>query len=113
MPTFDVQSSHYAKAVGVGVGVALGGGILWVIFNAIFAGFGILSAVLAIGVGWAAGDLISKSVNAKRGTGLAWIGAGSVIGAYVISLPSSPTSGFLFSIIAVGIGIYLAVQRLR
>ncbi|NQW23506.1 MAG: hypothetical protein HQ475_08695 [SAR202 cluster bacterium] len=113
MPTFDVQASYYARAVGVGIGVALGGGVLWVIFNAIFGGFGILSSVPALAVGYAAGELISASVNGKRSKGLAWIAAGAVAGAYIISLPSSPASGYLFSVITVGIGIYIAVLRVR
>ncbi len=112
MPTFDVQRSYYVKAAGVGVAVAIGGGVLWVIFNAIFGSFGILSSIPALGVGYAAGELISKSVNAKRSRGLAYIAAGSVIGAYIISLPSAPTAGF-FSLIVLAIAIYTAVQRVK
>ena len=113
MPTFDVQSSYYAKAAGVAIGVAIGGGVAWVIFNAIFGSFGILSALPALAVGYAAGELISAAVNGKRSKGLAWIAAGAVAGAYIISLPSSPSSGYLFSVITVGIAIYIAVLRVR
>ncbi len=113
MPTFDVQPSYYAKAGGVGVAVAVGGGVLWMIFNLIFGGFGILSSIPALGVGYAAGELISRSVNAKRSRGLAYIAAGSVIGAYVISLPSSPASAGFFGLITLAFGIYIAVQRVK
>lgn len=113
MPTFDVQPSFYARAAGAGVAVAIGGGVLWIIFNLIFGGFGIISSLPALAVGYAAGELISASVNAKRSKGLAWIAAGSVIGAYIISLPSSPSSGQFFSLITLGIGVYIAVQRVR
>ena len=112
MPTFDVQPTYYAKAAGVGVAVAVGGGVLWIIFNLIFGGFGILSSLPALGVGYAAGELISASVNAKRSKGLAYIAAGAVIGAYIISLPSSPATGF-FSLIFLAIAIYTAVQRVK
>ena len=112
MPTFDVQPSFYAKAAGVGVAVAVGGGVLWIIFNWIFGGFGILSSIPALGVGYAAGELISASVNAKRSRGLAYIAAGSVIGAYIISLPSAPSIGF-FGLIVLAIAIYTAVQRVK
>lgn len=112
MPTFDVQPTYYAKAAGVGVAVAIGGGVLWVIFNAIFGGFGILSSIPALGVGYAAGELISRSVNAKRSKGLAYIAAGAVIGAYIISLPSNPQVGF-FPLIILFVGIYTAVQRVK
>ncbi len=38
MPTFDVQPTYYARAVGVAVLVAVGGGLLWALFNFIFSG---------------------------------------------------------------------------
>ncbi len=112
MPTFDVQPTYYARAAGTGVAIAIGGGVLWIIFNLIFGGFGLLSSVPALAIGYAAGELISKSVNAKRSKGLAYIAAGSVIGAYVISLPSAPVAGFI-GLIVLAIGIYTAVQRVK
>ena len=33
MPTYDVRATYYARAIGVGVAVALGGGLLWALFN--------------------------------------------------------------------------------
>ena len=112
MPTFDVQPTCYAKAVGVGIGVAIGGGILWIIFNVVFGGFGILTSVPALGVGYAAGELISKSVNAKRSKGLAYIAAGAVVGAFIISLSSSPQTGF-WGLIVLFFAIYTAVQKVK
>ncbi len=112
MPTFDVQPTYYAKAVGVGVGVAIGGGILWIMFNAIFGSFGILSSIPVLAVGYAAGELISRSVNAKRSKGLAYIAAGAVVGAFIIALPSAPQVGF-FGLIVLAISIYTAVQRVK
>ena len=112
MPTFDVQPTYYAKAVGVGVGVAIGGGILWIIFNTIFGSFGILSSIPALAVGYAAGELISRSVNAKRSKGLAYIAAGAVVGAFIIALPSAPQVGF-FGLIVMAISVYTAVQRVK
>jgi len=113
MPTFDVSSSYYARAGGVGIAVAIGGGVLWVIFNLIFGGFGILSSLPALAVGYGAGELISRSVNAKRSKGLAYIAAGSVVGAYIISLPSSSASAGFFGLIVLAIAIYTAVQRVK
>ena len=112
MPTLDVQPIYYAKAVGVGVGVAIGGGILWIMFNAIFGSFGILSSIPVLAVGYAAGELISRSVNAKRSKGLAYIAAGAVVGAFIIALPSAPQVGF-FGLIVLAISIYTAVQRVK
>ena len=112
MPTFDVQPTYYAKAVGVGIAVAIGGGLIWVTFNLVFGSFGILSSIPAIAVGYVAGELISKSVNAKRSTGLAYIAAGAVVGAFIIALPSIPTMGF-FGLIILFVSIYTAVQRVK
>ena len=112
MPTFDVQPTYYAKAVGVGIAVAIGGGLLWVIFNLVFGSFVILSSIQAIAVGYTAGELINKSVNAKRSKGLAYIAAGAVVGAFIIALPSIPTMGF-FGLIILLVSIYTAVQRVK
>ena len=56
--------------------------------------------------------MISKSVNAKRSKGLAYIAAGAVVGAFVISLPSSPQMGF-FGLIILFVAIYTAVQKVK
>lgn len=113
VPTFDVQPSYYAKAAGVGVAVAIGGGVLWIIFNLIFGSFGILSSIPVLGIGYAAGNLISASVNAKRSQGLAYIATGSVIGAFVITLLSGLSPPGFFTLITLAIGIYVAVQRVK
>jgi len=86
--------------------------LFWVIFNLVFGSFGILSSIPAIAVGYAAGELISKSVNAKRSKGLAYIAAGAVVGAFIIALPSIPTMGF-FGLIMLFVSIYTAVQRVK
>ena len=118
MPTFDVSSSYYGKAAGVGVVVAIGGGVLWgifnwVIFNLNMPGLGILLSLPALAVGYGAGELISASVNAKRSKGLAYIAAGSVIVAFMISLMFGPSPSGIFVLITLGIAVYLAVQRVK
>jgi hypothetical protein len=69
----------------------------------------------------------SLSVNRKRGTGLAIVGGIAVVISYIISLltisllsgisfhgvlPSSPFN-ILYHLIALGLGIFVAVTRLR
>ena len=119
MPTFDVRPTHYAKAVAVAAGVAILGGVIWwaaevalfIIFQGQFPGM--LTSLVAIPLGYFGGDLISRSVNRKRSNGLAWVAGGTVVVAYFISLqltgPFFSLSGLLF----IGVGVYLAVQRLR
>ena len=117
MPTFDVTPSYYAKAAGVGLAGAVGGGILWGVFGVMFGGVPFLPFLIAMGIGYGVGELISLAVNRKRGTGLARIAGGSVVLAFLISgliLPFSFVGiGFLFRLAGVGIGVYMAVQRVR
>ena len=111
MPTFDVRPTYYARAIGVGAAIALGGGVLWVLVN-VFLG-PLVSSLAAIGVGYGTGELISRSVNQKRSTGLAWIAAVSVIMAYLISVPSNPWGVNIYGLMSVAAGVFIAVQRVR
>tara|TARA_B100000315_G_scaffold35713_1_gene30385 strand:+ start:44 stop:385 length:342 start_codon:yes stop_codon:yes gene_type:complete len=113
MPTYDVRATYYARAIGVGAAVAVGGGIVWGLFNYIFGAIPFLPSLAAIGLGYGAGELISRSVNRKRGAGLAWIAAASVVVAFLISWGISPFGFGIFSLLLIGIGVYAAVQRVR
>lgn len=123
MPTYDVRPTYYARAVGAVVAIAVGGGILWGVFNMllILNGLTFISGIIVLGVGYGAGELISLSVNRKRSMGLAWLAGGSVVGAFLVSrltllvLLGIPIGfgiwglGILFIIF----GVMLAVQRVR
>ena len=110
MPTFYVQPGYYARAIGVAVVIAIGGVLLWSLFIAIFPFF---SSIGAMAVGYAASELISRSVNRKRGVGLAWITAGSVVGAFLVALIIMGPFFGLIGLLIVGFSIYTAVQRVR
>jgi hypothetical protein len=112
-PTYDVRPTYYARAGGVGVVIAIGGGLIWALFNAIFGGIPFLPSLMAIGVGYGAGELLSLAVNRKRGSGLAWIAAGSVVGAFLISWLVHPFSFWPFGLLIVAMGVYAAVQKVR
>ena len=129
MPTFDVRPHHYARAVAVAVAVAIVGGMVWwggnLALLLIFQGLlpDLIGSLLAIPLGYFGGDLISRSVNRKRSKGLAFVSGGAVVLAVVISLqlpgilrlPGAflgPSLG-LYGLLFIGVGIYLAVQRLR
>ena len=113
MPTFDVQPSYYARATAVGAACAVGGGLLWVVFTLIFGGIPFFPSLIAIGVGYGIGEIISRSVNRKRGAGLAWIAGIAVLIAFLISYWLNPFGFSLFSLLFLGIGVYTAVQRVR
>jgi len=110
-PTYDVRPTYYARAVAVGLAAGVGGAVLWVLFNLLFRGIPFLPSLAAIGLGYAVGELISLSVNRKRGTGLAWIAGGSAAGAFVISWLIVPFT--IFGLLFIALGVYVAVQRVR
>ena len=113
MPTFDVQPSYYARAVGVGIAVAICGGLLWALFNFFLGGIPFISSFAALAMGYGAGELISVSVNRKRSKGLAWIAGASVVIAYLISVPADSASWNPFGLILVGLAVYMAVTRVK
>ncbi len=112
-PTFEVQPSYYARAVAVAVAVAVGGGLLWALVNSIFGRIPFLPSLVALGVGYAAGELISLSVNRKRGLGLTWIAGGSVVVAFLISWLILRFSFDVFGLLFIILGVFIAVQRVR
>ena len=112
LPTYDVQPTYLLRAVGVGIAVALIGGILWgVVYNALF-GVPFVSVLLAAGVGYGAAELIGLSVNKKRGNTLAWV-AGSAVGVAGLIQLAFFGPFTLFGLIAVAMGIFIAVVRIR
>ena len=86
-----------------------------------------LNLLLAPGAGFAIGEVVSLSVNRKRGTGLAVVGGFALAVSYVLSLwfaslligisfyqalPLAPFSS-IYHLIALAFGVFIAVSRLR
>ncbi len=76
------------------------------------------SILLAYGAGYAISEVISRAVNRKRGTILAIIAGIALVISYSITLTlegSFPSSLFsiLYNLLALALGIYGAVTRLR
>ncbi len=113
MPTFDVQPSYYARAIGVAVVCAVGGGLLWALFTNIFGSIPFFPSLAAVAVGYGVGEIISLSVNRKRGTGLAWIAGCAVLVAFFISWGVNSFGFGIFQLLLLLFGIYTAVQRVR
>jgi hypothetical protein len=85
--------------------------LIW-IFTSQLIGF--FSFLLAAGIGYGIGELISLSVNRKSGTGLAIIGASAVIVCFTLVLFVRGFSSFsLLYLIAPAIAIFVSVARLR
>ena len=125
LPTFRVSTKHYLGAVGTGLGMAVICGIAWGTVTGLVPFF-YLNLLLAPGAGYAIGEVISLSVNRKRGTWLAVIAGIAVAISYIVSLWFV---GFLFGIpslwvfpfglvniiglLALALGVFVAVTRLR
>jgi len=116
LPTYRVSSKYYLMAMGAALGIAIACGAAWgaIEWAIPFS----LNLLLAPAAGFAIGEVVSLSVNRKRGTGLAIVGGIAVAISYSITLAFPgvlPLSLFniLYHLIALGLGIFVAVTRLR
>lgn len=117
LPTFRVSTSYYARAAGTALGMAAVTGIIWGVING-FIGFFYLNLVLAAGVGYAIGEVVSLAVNRKRGRWLAVVGGIGVALAYLVNIFTFGTVPFgairiVLDLVSLGIGVYVAIIRLR
>ena len=117
LPTYQVSTRYYLKAAGVGLGMAIICGAVWGLINW-FVPFFSFNLLLAPAAGYAIGEVVSLSVNRKRGTGLAIIAGTAVVISYLATFlfPSGFPFGIfsiLYHLIALALGIFVAVTRLR
>ena len=117
LPTFEVSKGYYWRAAGTAIGLAFALGAAW---WAIPMGF-YFNFLLAAGFGWVMGEVVGRSVNRKRSRGLAFIAGTGVVLSFIISI--FPPWGHWFlgfsaqsltvSLIAVALGVWIAVTRVR
>jgi hypothetical protein len=120
LPTFHVTSSYYLRAIGAAVGMAFACGAAWWAIRAVM-GIPYLNFLLAAGFGYAIGEVVGRSVNRKRSRGLAITAGAAVVLSFVISI--FPPWGAWFwwfsglslaiSLLAVALGVWVAVTRVR
>ena len=121
LPTYRVSTKYYLIAVGTALGMAIVCGIAWGVVRAFVSltFFNLLlNLLLAAGAGYAIGEVVSLSVNRKRGTGLAAIGGVALVISYLVSIPFNLFLNFgagfhLLDLLALALGIFVAVMRLR
>ena len=117
VPTFSVSTPYYLRAVGAGLGMAIVCGAAWWAIDEIIPFFS-FNILLAYAAGYAISEVISRVVNRKRGTILAIIAGIALVISYSITLileggfPSGLFS-ILYDLLALALGIYVAVTRLR
>jgi hypothetical protein len=120
LPTFQVSTRHLLIATGTGLVVAVACGFLWGLIASILDFF-YLNLLLAAGFGLAIGEVISLSINRKRGLILAVIAGFAVAISYLVSILSPWGYSFaslnigrlVLDLAALALGIYIATSRLR
>ncbi len=117
LPTFSVSTRYYLIATGTALGMAIACGAAWGLIEWLVPIFS-LNLLLAPAAGYAIGEVVSVSVNRKRGTGLAVVGGIAVAVSYAVTFffPGALPFGLfsiIYHIIAVALGIFIAVTRLR
>lgn len=114
LPTYQVSASYYLKAAGTGLAMAVAGGFIWGYLQNFILGSFLFNFLIAAALGYAAGEVISLSVNRKRGIGLAVIGALSVSASCFIGILSSTVWSFgILGIAAAVVGSFVSIARLR
>ena len=111
LPTYTITSLQYLKALGIGLVIAVGLGVVWTILREIIPFFSIF---LAAGMGYTIGELISLSVNRKRGKWLQLIGGFCVAFSYMIVVYSDGSIVLgIWDLLALALAIFITVGRLR
>ena len=117
LPTYRVSARYYLRAIGTALGMAIICGLIWGIIAG-FIPFFYLNLLIASGVGYAIGEVISLSANRKRSRGLATIAGIAVVLSYLVSIFSFGGLPFgllhiVLDLAAVILGIFFAVNRFR
>ncbi|MFH0942188.1 MAG: hypothetical protein V1823_04110 [Chloroflexota bacterium] len=121
LPTYSVSTAYYLRAAVATLVLAGAMGLIWGPIARKVPVFD-LNLLLAPAVGYVIGEVTSRAVNRKRSKGLAALGATGVVLSYLINLlprlggsvvlPLN-TPFILFNLLALALGIYFAVGRLR
>jgi hypothetical protein len=121
LPTFRLSSAYYLRAGGTALGMAVVIGVVWGIIES-YLPFRFFGLIIAAGIGWAIGEVVSLSVNRKRSVWLAVIGGAAVAVSYGLTLAvdlfrfgyvSFSGLNIFYLLAAIAIGAYMAVIRLR
>ncbi len=121
-PVFDVTAKQYLVAIAAAVGFGIITGLVGAVLRIEFGRFPFLTGILAAGVGYLVGEVVSRAANRKRGFGLALIAAAGVVIAFsvaaVVTLNQPVTFRFdlmdmIFALIFLAVSVYIAVSRVR
>jgi len=116
LPTYHISATFLLRGLGAAL---VAGAVLGLLWRLLFPfGFGFFFGFfVALGLGYAVGESVSLATNRKRGPPLQVIAAAGVVVAYFVrNLLSGegviPTDD-LFGYVVVGVGVAVAIGRLR
>ena len=117
LPTYRISPVYYLRAAGAALGMAIVIGLAWGFITHLVS-FIYLNLLLAAGIGYAIGEVTGLAVNRKRGPGLAVVGGMAVVICYAVNIFTfgyipSIGLGLIIDLVSLGVGIYMAVNRLR
>jgi hypothetical protein len=116
LPTYHIPATFLLRGLGAAL---MAGAVLGLLWRLLFpSGFGFFYGFLvALGLGYVVGESVSLATNRKSGPPLQVVAAAGVVVAYLVrNLLSGegviPTND-LFGYIVVGVGVAVAIGRLR
>ena len=114
LPTYQLSSNYYMRALGAMVGLGLAGGLALFVLDLVL-GLRFFRFFIFLGLGYAIGEGLSAAVNRKRGRPLQYIAAGGVLISVVLAFALGDRQLFagFFSIIGIGIAMAMASSRVR
>ena len=117
LPTYRISTQYYLRASGTALGMAIVCGIIWGLIERVVPLFS-FNLLLAPAAGYAIGEVVSLTVNRKRGTGLAIIAGIAIVISYFITFwffGGRPIGLFsiLYHLAALALGIFITVTRIR
>ena len=119
IPTYNITLAQYTKAVAVALVLSIVTGIFWSRLQS-WLSFLYLDFILALLIGYAIGELVSLSINKRRGTKLQVLAGLAVVLSYITSrtdLVNGSINIFvdfnIWSLFALFVGVVVAINRLR
>ena len=120
LPTYSVSVQFYFRAMGTALGMAIVCGIAWGFLGEYLRTLIPISfnLILSPAAGYGIGEVTSLAVNHKRSKGLAAIGGLAMMLCFAIAFfffNAFDLSLFnaIYGLLALGIGIFVAINRLR
>jgi hypothetical protein len=119
IPTYNISSTQYIKAIAVALVLSAVTGMAWSTLRS-WLSFIYIDFIVALLIGYTIGELVSLSINKRRGTKLQVVAGLAVVLSYVISRTELNHGNIeifvdfsIWSLFALFVGVVVAINRLR